>query len=316
MMELVAHLPGGRTVQGVYEPAGLEDAQVYLRPFDGEISGWKKVSSAVGEAFWANFGQDEGDRTGCADQASYMNHIADAVSYIQRHEMNKVVLSRKWFWPVEGARAQDTFEALKARYEHCTVFALQHPTWGSWMGASPEVLLEAVEGGFRSMSLAGTRLKGGLNWGEKELAEQKYVTKEVHRTLSQLGGRVRREAQTTLEAGPVEHLLTWVHTDFDGLDPLAASEALHPTPAVCGSPTQRALTFLAEHEGYDRGLYTGYLAFADGPYLAAVLLRTMRWHKGGICFFAGGGITKDSVPLSEWMETEYKISALKDAVVI
>jgi isochorismate synthase EntC len=40
----------------------------------------------------------------------------------------------------------------------------------------------------------------------------------------------------------------------------------------------------------------------------------MKWYKNGIQFFAGGGITKDSVPLNEWMETEYKISALKDAV--
>jgi isochorismate synthase EntC len=40
----------------------------------------------------------------------------------------------------------------------------------------------------------------------------------------------------------------------------------------------------------------------------------MQWSQSGITFYAGGGITKDSVPLNEWMETEYKISALKDAV--
>ena len=67
-------------------------------------------------------------------------------------------------------------------------------------------------------------------------------------------------------------------------------------------------------EQYDRGLYTGYLAFMTGGLHATVLLRTMQWSESGITFYAGGGITKDSVPLNEWMETEYKISALKDAV--
>lgn len=73
---------------------------------------------------------------------------------------------------------------------------------------------------------------------------------------------------------------------------------------------------IEELEQYDREMYTGYLALMGTHLHAIVLLRSMKWHSNGIRFFAGGGITKDSVPLSEWNETEHKISALKDSIIL
>lgn len=313
-MKLLAHIPGGTHILHVLEPALTTSAQVLMRGFNGGLEHYQLGKAVDEEEFWSAFGQDTSEGEHSVSQEEYLDQLNQVIHSITQRELHKVVLSRKQFVPGK-AHAQKTFEALQRLYSSCTVFALIHPEFGSWMGATPEVLLEEVEGGFRSMSLAGTRLKGGLNWGIKELEEQKFVTKEVHRTLKEFGGRVSRDAQMTLEAGPVEHLLTWVNTDKAELATENVLEALHPTPAVCGSPTEKAREVIAATEGYDRALYTGYLAFTAPKLWAVVMLRTMKWTREGITYFAGGGITKDSVPLSEWMETEHKISALKDAVV-
>jgi isochorismate synthase len=292
-----------------------EYASVLLRGFQGQIEGFTSTGPLDKAAFWQDFAMEDSGDSSSVTREQYLEQIEGVINLTVQRKLNKVVLSRQQFEPVD-ADAQKTFAALLEKYSGCTVFAMIHPVHGSWMGASPEVLLEETIIGFRSMSLAGTRLRGALNWGPKEVEEQQYVTKEVHRALKELGGKVSRQPQETLAAGPVEHLLTWVESDNSALNAVDALERLHPTPAVCGTPTSEALDVILSTEAYDRSLYTGYLAFREPSLWAAVMLRTMRWSNKGITYFAGGGITKDSVPLSEWMETEYKIAALKDAVIL
>ncbi len=302
-----------RTV--VLSEVSAEEATVVLRPYEGTALYFGAEQALTEEAFWSSFGNETAKEKHCVPSPVYQERIANAVERIHGHQLNKVVLSRPHFLPNSEVSASQAFAALDQSYPQCTVFALHHPLWGSWMGATPEVLLEDHDGGYRSMSLAGTRLSGSQHWGDKEREEQKWVTKEIHRTLSQLGGKVKRGAQETLCAGPVEHLLTWVATDRVETPVLQVLEALHPTPAVCGTPPLQAQEMIRELEDYNRQLYTGYFAFLAPELHAVVLLRAMQWHKDGITFFAGGGITKDSVPLSEWMETEHKIRALRDVVL-
>ena len=314
MLYMIVQFPGATPKALRYRSTTLDQSDLILRGFSWEAQGFAKEESLKVEDFWGEFGQVALDFWENKSAESYQNEVSQVLQKIEQHEVQKVVLSRTHFMSTEVADAPATFQSLCNHFPNCTVFAFQHDHFGSWMGASPEVLLEGTERGFRSMSLAGTRLSGGINWGEKEIKEQKFVTTEIHRTLKNLGGHVRRTPQTTFEAGPVEHLMTWVNTDNSQLEVFETLEALHPTPAVCGTPTPAALAALREIESYPRELYTGYLAWVKDTIYANVLLRTMKWHANGIQFFAGGGITKDSVPLNEWMETEYKISALKDAV--
>ena len=102
--------------------------------------------------------------------------------------------------------------------------------------------------------LAGTRLKNATRWGNKELEEQKFVTKEVHRSLKAFGGKISRDKQTTFNAGPVEHLTYLGKYDNQTLDSKSLAEELHPTPAICGSPAEIAQELIAQYEGYDRSL--------------------------------------------------------------
>ena len=314
MLELLVQFPGKALESHSYTAAPVSESDLLIRGFNSDTLGFKRHESLLPQKFWTGFGTQKLEHWENKDSKTYGSAVERVIQYIQQQQASKVVLSRTHFMESDRVLAQESFEALCAEFPNCTVFAFHHDHFGAWMGATPEVLLEETDEGYRSMSLAGTRLAGGLTWGDKEIEEQKFVTKEIHRTLKEMGGHIKRTPQTTFGAGPVEHLMTWVNTDNRNLAVIDTLEALHPTPAVCGTPTVEALKILQEIESYPRELYTGYIAWLDGPIYANVMLRTMKWYKNGIQFFAGGGITKDSVPLNEWMETEYKISALKDAV--
>jgi isochorismate synthase len=316
MLEVLLRIPDQPLRSLLCEETSADTANLVLRGFKGEVGFYHSRDEEIDASFWEAFTAESNDDSQNKSASEYQRMVASAVSQIQKHTVQKVVLSRKMFWDCPGANPKLTFEKLLENYPSCTVFALKHEQYGSWMGASPEVLLESTDDGFRSMSLAGTRLEGNTLWGQKELEEQKFVTKEVHKSLKEFGGRITRDQQRTFNAGPVEHLLTWVNTDNQELDPKAAAEELHPTPAICGSPSGAAQELIGQLEGYDRSLYAGYLGLFEQYVHATVLLRTMQWFSNGVQFYAGGGITKDSVPLDEWMETQHKISALKELIQI
>src|SRR5438874_2119448 len=91
--------------------------------------------------------------------------------------------------------------------------------------------------------------------------------------------------------------------------------ALHPTPAVLGVPSAAARRFLAEHEGLDRGLYTGLVGWV-GPRSSelAVALRCALIRGNRARLFVGAGIVEGSSAEREWLETELKARALLDAL--
>ena len=109
---------------------------------------------------------------------------------------------------------------------------------------------------------------------------------------------------------------------------------MHPTPAVCGTPRNRALEFINSKESYDREFYAGFFGELNIPKEStfrnskrnienrayqtvhkstqlAVNLRCMQLKDTLAVLYSGGGITKDSDPLTECMETENKIQTIK-----
>lgn len=311
-MKVLMFAPGQEAIRAVLERH--ESGSFVLSPFEGELERYNVVGELSEDAFWTSFGLADLPDVKSIESDEYQDKIKQALKAIEVNGLDKVVLSRTAMESSEGLHPKRSFENLIAAYPECTVFALVHPEYGSWMGASPEILLAEEGKGFKSMSLAGTRLKGGQLWGAKEVEEQKWVTKEIQRTFKALGGTVKRTAVETLEAGPVEHLMNWVSSEDTPAEAIELLKQLHPTPAVCGTPRTVAKDLIHELEGYQRELYTGFLAVLKPQVHAAVVLRAMRWGRDRVQFFAGGGITKDSEPKSEWMETNHKVSALKDAL--
>jgi isochorismate synthase len=88
---------------------------------------------------------------------------------------------------------------------------------------------------------------------------------------------------------------------------------IHPTSATCGTPKDKALALILQYENTPRLLYCGFWGALniEGKSAVYVNLRSAQLFANGYSAFAGAGITADSVPASEWLETEHKLEAIQ-----
>jgi isochorismate synthase len=263
------------------------------------------------------------------DKEHYLAAVANGIQAISEGTFEKVVPSRcKEFELSEGFDVVDTFEKLCRSYPHAFVSFISTPGLGSWMGASPELLVSVDKNlQFRTTAVAGTQkipLEGDLRnvpWTQKEIEEQALVSRYIINCFKKIRLREFEEhGPKTWTAGNLIHLRTdykvdMVATNFPQLGTVMA-KLLHPTSAVCGMPLEPALSFLQNHEQYDRQLYAGYLGpvnFNQESHLF-VNLRCMRIQGGKALLFAGAGVTEDSIPEKEWEETEMKMNTLLEVI--
>ncbi|TLV01256.1 chorismate-binding protein [Dyadobacter luticola] len=262
--------------------------------------------------------------------ARFQRTVELAVSAIRQKQFKKVVLSRtKELGYSENFQPAEAFRKLSAVYPHAFISLVNLPEHNEmWLGASPELLVGQNAGGkFTTMSLAGTQSarnaageivpKYDIRWNEKEIEEQAMVSRYIVECFKKI--RLREYQETgprTVLAGNLYHLRTDFEVDTIALNfPELASvmlKLLHPTSAVCGVPKKESLQFLTDVEGYDRSFYSGFLGPAQvgGETNLFVNLRTVRFKDGIATFFAGAGITEDSIPAKEWEETELKCETL------
>jgi isochorismate synthase len=113
------------------------------------------------------------------------------------------------------------------------------------------------------------------------------------------------------------HLSTVITGRTDpGVPALALAGALHPTPAVCGTPRAAARAAIAEFEGYDRGFYTGMVGWSDasGDGEWVVTIRCAVTHGSDVRLYAGAGVVAGSDPQAELAETAAKFRTLLDGL--
>ncbi|MDQ6476895.1 chorismate-binding protein [Dyadobacter sp. LHD-138] len=253
-----------------------------------------------------------------------------AVSAIRQKQFHKVVLSRtKELSYTDQFQPAKAFQKLAKAYPHAFVSLVNLPDQKElWLGASPEALVQQKSDGiFKTMSLAGTQkakdeagnliAKYDIRWGQKEIEEQALVSRYIVECFKKI--RLREYLETgpkTVLAGNLYHLRTDFEVDTNAVNfPELSSvmlRLLHPTSAVCGVPKIPSLQFLSEIEGYDRTFYSGFLGpvQVESDSNLFVNLRTVRLKDGIATFYAGAGITEDSIPEREWEETELKCDTL------
>lgn len=243
----------------------------------------------------------------------HLKLLENAIKSLNSKELSKVVLSRKSIVYTQP-KPQIWLQKLAELYPDACVFAFYTPKTGMWMGATPEMLLDVVDGQAVAHSLAGTRLaeENGA-WGTKELEEQDIVTRHVREVFSAFKvANIETEGPITKNAGPVSHLFTRIKGCFpDSKNVFDLATRLHPTAAVGGLPKPKALRFIRERENIDRQFYTGFFGVASGRNARFyVNLRCMRVFADGVVLYAGGGITAASKPEEEWLETSRKLETL------
>ncbi len=255
----------------------------------------------------------------------FCGSVAKAVAAIGQGRFQKTVLSRVGSVPLPtGFCPLETFRKMCAVYPAAFVSLVSLPGTGTWMGASPETLVSIDrQQVFRTVSLAGTQPAGRYaspaeaSWRQKEIEEQALVSRYIINCFKKLRLREFEESgPRTVAAGSLLHLRTDFTADMKAVNfpqlGTAMLGLLHPTSAVCGMPKEPALAFIAAHEGYDRQLYSGYLGpvNTNGETHLYVNLRCMQLAGNNALVYAGAGITAESDPEQEWLETAAKMETM------
>jgi len=266
----------------------------------------------------------DGSRT----PTQWMAVVADAVRRIEVASVDKVVLARD----VE-ARATRPIDVrwplrqLARDYPGCWTFTVD-----GLLGATPEMLVRLQDGVATSRVLAGTLRRSGdanrdVRQGNafarsiKDIEEHGYGVGSVAEALSRHCTSIEVPADPfVLELPNVMHLASDVRgVVVDGSTSLGLVADLHPSAAVCGTPTAVALELIREIEGLDRGRYAGPVGWLDasGDGEWGIALRCGEVDPQDPCrvrLFAGCGIVAGSQPERELAESVAKLVPMRDAL--
>ncbi|MBI9113959.1 isochorismate synthase [Sanguibacter suaedae] len=266
-----------------------------------------------------------------ADDA-WMAAVEEAVARIRRGDLEKVVMARDVVArTTEPLDLRWVLGRLADEYSGCWTFSVD-----GLVGATPELLVRSEKGLVTSRVLAGTiRRTGGqeadlaraaaLAHSSKDLEEHEYAVASVAQALEPFCQSLNvPEVPFVLHLPNVLHLATDVTgvlcPGTDGApSSLALAAALHPTAAVCGTPTAAAGAAIRELEGMDRARYAGPVGWVggDGDGEWGIALRSAALdpedpHR--LRLFAGCGVVAASDPEAELAETEAKLEPMRHAL--
>ncbi len=307
---------------------------IFFNSSESEIQVNKIPNSALADTFEyhyneiTSFHQDKysSKNSNTRQTQDFINLVEKAVEEIQKEKFKKVVLSRSK--EKELPTGFNPFQFyLQLCQNHPLAFTslVSHPTLGTWIGATPELLASVSKDYiFKTIALAATKPATGIQklnevvWTQKEIEEQAIVSRYIINCFKSI--RLREyedEGPRTVQAGNLFHLRTDFTVNINEVpfpDLLYRMlKLLHPTSAVCGTPKEPAMSFITEMEKYDRELFTGFLGpiKINNETSIYVNIRCCKIHSGKVTFFAGAGITKDSMAANELEETNHKMYTLE-----
>jgi menaquinone-specific isochorismate synthase len=238
------------------------------------------------------------------------DQVRTALDHIERGRLDKVVLARAV--RVEADRAFDRVAVLahlRRTQPGCTVYAD-----GGFVGASPELLLRKNGARVVSRPLAGTGTSAEqLLASRKDAFEHRVVVDAVRAALGKHCEQVSVDGPAPIDFTDMTHLATTITATC--AEPASAVDlvlALHPTPAVAGTPTAVALDVIERAEPVARGRYAGPCgwvdAHGDGAFVVALRGGVLDEHTA--LLHAGAGIVAGSDPDAEWAETQQKFEPM------
>jgi menaquinone-specific isochorismate synthase len=309
-------------------PVG-EDPSRFRGDLHSRLSAVKKALASF------SVGDDQGDSWIPAtraetDPAAWTALVKRALGEVADGTFSKVVLARVQTVSVEG-RLDPVEVTLNLWKENPAshVFLFEPSPGATFLGAAPETLATVSEGAFRATTVAGSIARGdtdedlrslarALFQSQKDRREHQMCVEDTVERLSAIAGDIRAQGEPhVLTLSTIQHLETVIEARLhpDGTV-LSTLEALHPTPAVCGLPRDRAQEFLSREEPFQRGWYAGPVGWFDGdgngvfvPALRSAVGCGSEWR-----LFAGAGIVAGSDPSREWDETRIKFQPILRAL--
>ena len=268
--------------------------------------------------YWPQGFKLKQNNTPTTTQEAYETYVSKSVEALKAGYLKKIVAARKVSLHAVQPSAK-IFQALCKQYPNANVFAWWNGD-SCWMGASPELLLETIkipssEVMYSTDALAGTQLASANNdlsrpWTAKEVEEHQLVTDGIVHDLTTYGAKhVSPSPLTNKRAGHLYHRFQSI--SFQANEPDGILNCLHPTAALCGLPRNKARKWIIAHEKQSRGYYGGYFALRyNSAYYAWANLRSAEFFDNCTVLHVGAGLTKDSSPKSEWLETEAKTQTM------
>ncbi len=243
---------------------------------------------------------------------------------IARETLEKVVLSRRVSLTLDLApEPAEVLFRLRKQAPECTRFLIRKDGV-TFLGATPEWLAQKTGSLLETGAVAGSMgalepdARERLLTSEKDQREHAFVLREILHALEPLAERLEHAATPEIyELRHVLHLRTRVAATLKGTPHLLdLVERLHPTPAVGGVPTLRALEWIHSHEPDERGWYAGPVGWFDpaGDGQMAVAIRSGVLSGKVAHLYAGCGIVKGSAPAAEFTETRWKLRTLLGAL--
>jgi len=274
------------------------------------------------------------------EPAQYAEAVEKGVNYIKSGQLNKIVLSRSLH--LTSSTTVDIHQLLHNLAQHNNLgytFAVDLTENGfnesdsklssrkrTLVGASPELLMSRSGEYLIANPLAGSRPRGKDPVEDQRLAEELLASsKDLHEhrvVVNAIASALRPfckeldvpEKPSLLHTETMWHLSTEIKGEL--LDPTTSSLelalALHPTPAVCGSPTEVARDVIHKIEPFDRGFFTGILGWCDskGDGEWIITIRCAEVEANSLRLFAGAGIVAESKPEEELEETTAKLRTM------
>ena len=270
-------------------------------------------------------------KQGALSDQQWSKAVEDSVSRIKAGELEKVVLARDLIAQSESEiDPAALIQSLETEYPSTWIFLVEN-----LVGATPELLVRLSKSLVTSRVLAGTirrtgdeerdfALAGSLAKSSKDLEEHEYAVRSVAEALEPFASSTNvPDAPFVLHLPNVMHLATDVtgviNDTASKVDIFKLVAALHPSAAVCGTPTDIARDLIAELEGMNRGRYAGPVGWVDahGDGEIGIALRCGQIAPDGrsIRVFAGCGIVAGSSAEQELAESQAKLLPIRSALI-
>lgn len=261
------------------------------------------------------------------DEAGFKHAVRHAIVNFEYSDVRKAVLSISRQLQFDAPIDADTLQAnLRAQNRDGFLFRVSLPDDATLIGVSPELLVRRHGPHLESNPLAGSIGRRPdpagdeanarqLLASEKDHYEHRLVVDDIRQHLTPICRTLDIPAHPSLlQTATLWHLSTHLHGTLpdESRSALQLACLLHPTPAVCGVPTERARRLIRFVEAFDRGLFTGIVGWCnsrgDGEWIITIRCGVVRHDT--LRVFAGAGIVAASSPDTEWTEVQTKLGTM------
>jgi menaquinone-specific isochorismate synthase len=259
----------------------------------------------------------------------WIDAVKKTIENIRKGKFDKVVLAREA--RLSFADAIDpsvVLQQLREQQPFSYIFAFEQEGQ-CFIGASPEQLVKKEKDTCYSICLAGSIRRGKTlqedeqlgKWlmnDEKNLREHQFVVQMIKEAIEAVCKRVQiPSSPQLLKLQHIQHLYTPVIGEkCRAASVLSIVEQMHPTPALGGTPREKAIKEIREAEPLDRGWYAAPIGWMDaegnGEFAVAIRSGLLQGKEASI--FAGCGVVVDSDPMSEYEETKVKFTPMLSAL--